>query len=65
MKKENIPFISMVYILLHFLRFFKSTFINTPSSAAPQISLCRKMLRSIPRLLRLKYWQSDAGTYRM
>jgi hypothetical protein len=53
-------------IMMDFLDFL-STLLNTASSAAPQIPLCRKMLGlgSNPGLLRLRHWQSDDLTNRL
>jgi hypothetical protein len=58
---ENINHIK----LIHLKRDFFMYDINTASSAAPQLPLCRRMLGSSPGQLRLRHWLSDVLTTRL
>ncbi len=61
-KTQRNVFCTLYSKIYTFLFFF---FFNTASSAASQISLCRRMLASNLGLLRLLQWQSDALTTRL
>ncbi len=49
-----------LYLNREIFRVFYTIFFNTVSSAALEISPCRRMLRLNPGMLRLWHWQSDA-----
>ncbi len=56
-EKGKEPQASTIQFFLHFFIYF----INTASSAVPQIPLCRRVLGSNPALLRLWHLQSDTA----
>ncbi len=54
-----------VFLNLWGIFFYVCTLFNTDSSAAPQISQCRKILGLNPGKLRLRHWLSDALATRL